>query len=420
MNSQTIREKYLEDYPIPITAEGTEIILNQMKKCICKIYMDNGSKGTGFFCKVPFPDKEHLVSFLITNNHIIDESYLKKDKRIDFTINNDRIEKKLIIGNRKVYTSYLYDTTFIELFENKDGIKDFLELDFLINEEFFNNKYINKSIYALQYPNNERISVSYGTIRAIDLIDNHNITHLCSTDKGSSGSPLLNVLTNKLIAIHRGSHSNHNFNKGTLLYYPLRDFISKIKKKSAPKKMILNSRFKKLMIDKISLPENTEKRIIKEYKDILESGIEGFQIFGLIEQSIFGILEGPPDTIYENGFFLFMIKYTNDYPFKPPKFYFQTKIFHPNIDELGNVSVDILQYDNWNPLLSLGKIILSVQSLLDDPNPDIFVNENAAKLYKENKTEYENTVRKYTSEYANFKIIQTELKKANFKMELGN
>ena len=51
--------------------------------------------------------------------------------------------------------------------------------------------------------------------------------------------------------------------------------------------MILNSRFKKLIIDKISLPENTEKRIIKEYKDILESGIEGFQIFGLIEQNDF-------------------------------------------------------------------------------------------------------------------------------------
>ena len=94
MNASTIKEKYLEDYPIPITAENIEIILNQMKKCICKIYMDNGSKGTGFFCKVPFPDKDHLVSFLITNNHIIDESYLKKDIRIDFTINNDKKQKR--------------------------------------------------------------------------------------------------------------------------------------------------------------------------------------------------------------------------------------------------------------------------------------------------------------------------------------
>ena len=50
----TIKEKYLEDYPTPITSEGTEIILSQMRKNICKIYMNDGSKGTGFFCKIPF------------------------------------------------------------------------------------------------------------------------------------------------------------------------------------------------------------------------------------------------------------------------------------------------------------------------------------------------------------------------------
>ena len=67
--------------------------------------MVNGIKGAGFFFKIPFPDKDYWIPFLVTNNHIIDESYLKKDKRIDFTINNGRIEKKLIINNRKVYTS---------------------------------------------------------------------------------------------------------------------------------------------------------------------------------------------------------------------------------------------------------------------------------------------------------------------------
>ena len=56
--------------------------------------MDNCRKGTGFFWKVSFSDKDHLVPFLITNNHIIDESYLKKDKIIDFTINNDKITKR--------------------------------------------------------------------------------------------------------------------------------------------------------------------------------------------------------------------------------------------------------------------------------------------------------------------------------------
>jgi len=53
----------------------------------------------------------------------------------------------------------------------------------------------------------------------------------------------------------------------------------------------------------------------------------------------------------------------------------------------------------------LNHIIISVQSLLDDPNPDDFVNEEAAKLYKDNLSEYEKTVRKYTSEFANFERV---------------
>ena len=92
----------------------------------------------------------------MTNNHVIDESHLGKDKRIDFTINNDKIKHKLVIGNRKTYTSKKFDTTIIEIFEDEDNIKDFLELDFDINEEEYNNAYINKSIYILQYPNNEK------------------------------------------------------------------------------------------------------------------------------------------------------------------------------------------------------------------------------------------------------------------------
>ena len=171
MNPNTIKEGYLEDFPIPITSESTEIILSQMRKSICKIYMDNGVKGTGFFCQVAYPDKNHLAKFLITNNHIIDESHLGKNSQIHFTINNDKIRNKIIIGNRKVYTSKKYDTTILELFEGENDIKDFMELDFDMNGEDFNNIYIKKSIYILQYPNNEKVSVSYGIIQSIDLVN---------------------------------------------------------------------------------------------------------------------------------------------------------------------------------------------------------------------------------------------------------
>ena len=76
--------------------------------------------------------------------------------------------------------------------------------------------------------------------------------------------------------------------------------------------------------------------------------------------------------------------------------------------------------EEWGPDILIAKLILSIQTTFDIPNPEEFLNENAAKLFKENKSEYEKTVRKYTSEFANFETIQNELKKLNFKMELGN
>ena len=422
MNPNTNKEKYLENYPIPLTSESIEVILSQMKRNICKIYMDDGSTGTGFFCKIPYPDKSLLIPVLVTNNHLIDDSHLRKDKYIIFTINNDTIKYKIIIGERKVYTSKLYDTTIIEIFEDKDNIKDFLELDFSIHEETFNNLYIKKSVYLLQYPKNEKVSVSYGIIKGIDLSNNFDISHLCSTKEGASGSPLMNITSKKLIGIHRGTGNNYDFNKATLLVYPFKEFISKIKDKEKPKTHFILENNVKNVINQPKILRNSRDYLLR--KLMLDNSknnkySKGYQIFGLIGDNLYGVLEGPPKTFYEYGFYYFIIIIPLNYHTSPPKFYFQTKIFHPNIDEFGLVSVDILQ-DYWSPAqCRFEKIIYSVQSLLDDPNPYVFVNESAAKLYKENIKEYERVVRKYVSDYANFDAVQKELKKMNFEMEFN-
>ena len=81
------------------------------------------------------------------------------------------------------------------------------------------------------------------------------------------------------------------------------------------------------------------------------------------------------------------------------------------------VSVDILR-DQWGPSLNpYEKIIYSVQSLLDDPNPDDFLNEEAAKLLKEDKEKYEKTVKNYTSQYANYLIFENDLQNLNVKIK---
>ena len=71
-----MKEKELIGYPKPLFIEGTEKILYQMKNNICKICLGDGSKGTGFFCKIPLEKKKDFIPVFITNNHIIDENFM--------------------------------------------------------------------------------------------------------------------------------------------------------------------------------------------------------------------------------------------------------------------------------------------------------------------------------------------------------
>ena len=143
------KEKALDLYPLPVTIEGTNIILEQMKKCICKIENKNGN-GTGFLCYIPYKNKK--LEVLMTNNHIINEDIIRNNKSIEISYdNNDNnenknktINKTINIEKRKIYTSKKYDTTIIPINSEEDKINNFLEID----EEMFHNKKIyNKSIY---------------------------------------------------------------------------------------------------------------------------------------------------------------------------------------------------------------------------------------------------------------------------------
>ena len=174
------------------------------------------------------------------------------------------------------------------------------------------------------------------------------------------------------------------------------------------------------IIPEIDISSNFPKRhrsmIIKTLVNSCNQPEYGYQIFSFIGQTVIGVMEGPPNTPYENGYFLFKFCINENFPFSPPKFYFISNIFHPNISENGYVSVDILE-DQWSPaLMDFGKIIISVQSLLDDPNPDIFLNEMAAKLYKEDKSKYDETVREYTSLFANYSKYLETIKKMDIKI----
>jgi len=100
---------------------------------------------------------------------------------------------------------------------------------------------------------------------------------------------------------------------------------------------------------------------------------------------------GPKGTPYEGGVFMLDVEFPVDYPFKPPKVTFTTRIYHPNINKNGSICLDILK-DQWSPALTIGTVLLSICSLLNDPNPNDPLVPEIAHQYKTNFTGQQQTI----------------------------
>ncbi|CAG8623088.1 16875_t:CDS:2 [Gigaspora margarita] len=108
---------------------------------------------------------------------------------------------------------------------------------------------------------------------------------------------------------------------------------------------------------------------------------------------------GPTESPYTGGVFFLAIHFPTDYPFKPPKVNFTTRIYHPNINSNGSICLDILR-DQWSPALTISKVLLSICSMLTDPNPDDPLVPEIAHVYKTDRARYEATAREWTRKYA--------------------
>jgi hypothetical protein len=135
MSENIIREGYISDSIKPVSLEGTNSILNQMKFSVCKIHKI-GINGTGFFCNLPYKSK--LISFLITNNHILDSKDIEINKDIKISINNGKEFKNIKIDRKRIIlTNEKLDYTLIEIDPKKDNIDtiNILKIDEDINIE---------------------------------------------------------------------------------------------------------------------------------------------------------------------------------------------------------------------------------------------------------------------------------------------
>lgn len=144
------------------------------------------------------------------------------------------------------------------------------------------------------------------------------------------------------------------------------------------------------------------KRLTKELNDIMNDPPPGCSAGPVSDKDLFNwsaSLTGPEGSPYHGGVFFLKMNFPTDYPFKPPKVMFTTKIYHPNINSNGNICLDILR-SQWSPALTVGKVLLSILTLLTDPNPDDPLMPDIARLWVKDRQKYNSNAREMTKKYA--------------------
>ena len=144
------------------------------------------------------------------------------------------------------------------------------------------------------------------------------------------------------------------------------------------------------------------KRINKELMDYQKDPPSNCSAGPVNEDDLYhwtATLMGPADSPYEGGIFFLNINFPTDYPFKPPKITFTTRIYHCNVNANGAICLDILK-DQWSPALTISKVLLSICSLLTDPNPDDPLVPEIARVLKSDKEKHDATARQWTQKYA--------------------
>ncbi|KAH7922498.1 hypothetical protein BV22DRAFT_1106595 [Leucogyrophana mollusca] len=151
----------------------------------------------------------------------------------------------------------------------------------------------------------------------------------------------------------------------------------------------------------MSLTPATMRRLMRELTELRNSPPEGIRVVTSEDNmlDVTGIIEGPEGTPYAGGYFRVRFKFSEEFPAAPPKCWFATKIFHPNVSSAGEICVNTLKKD-WKSTYGIGHILVTVKCLLIYPNPESALDEEAGKLLLEDYESYCSRAKLITSVHA--------------------
>eukprot|EP00941_MAST-03F_sp_MAST-3F-sp1_P001436 g1436.t1 len=147
----------------------------------------------------------------------------------------------------------------------------------------------------------------------------------------------------------------------------------------------------------MSLP----RRIVKETQRLASEPAPGISATPYADNLRYFdvVICGPKDSPYEGGIFKLELFLPQEYPMASPKVRFLTKIYHPNIDKLGRICLDILK-DKWSPALQIRTVLLSIQALLSSPNPDDPLDNDVSHVWNTDEEKALQTAAEWTRKYA--------------------
>ncbi|KAM4635030.1 ubiquitin-conjugating enzyme E2 L3a [Polymixia lowei] len=143
------------------------------------------------------------------------------------------------------------------------------------------------------------------------------------------------------------------------------------------------------------------KRLCKELNEIRSSGIKYFRSIEVDESNILNwrgliVPDNPP---YDKGAFQIEINFPVEYPFKPPQITFKTKIYHPNIDEKGQVCLPVISPENWKPATKTYQVIQSLIALVNNPEPEHPLRGDLAEEYSKDRKKFFRNAEEFTKKY---------------------